>query len=198
MKKLILGLISLGMIFSIANAWKIQQVFQGDFKNQQKIHLLCDNGKLLSIVKDNISQLYFYNGNRFSNLNAIAKKNCNQSDNQYIFIKKGSFIFKKIKGKEGIEYFLSSEMAKDFCDLRISLGKKLSYFKLASTSKVKLVKCYSPYKIIVDKYGNYKNTTPNRFKKLKNGEFKEIYINDSYCKIWDGNNYFYVRKQDIQ
>jgi len=198
MKKLIFGLVAILVTINLANAWSIEKKIKSGH-NQYDVTVICDNGLATTITENTYTKNYYVNGGMYQNFNSAVTKACspNNTKKQH-FINKGTVIFKKQKGIDGIEALLLTQRRFNLTKVSAELGGDKNTFLNNARARIKVIKCFPKKEVIVDEYYNNKNSDPKRFEKLKEGKYIKLHSIDSYCKIWDGSNYYYVRKQAIK
>jgi len=193
-----LVLILIAMFVSIVSANDVIRDYWSGEGRWHNYVIKCDNGRTIEVSRDtkNDFRPWWLDGKGYKSMDNAVESLCKTTQNNIVTVKKDSIIFKKFKGDYSIENGLIDNKYKLY-KLSAMMGND-NLFSLASNTNVKLVKCWDPYDIVVDQYDNYKNTAKDKSEKLKSGEYKTIKLQDGFCKVYDGKNFYYVRKKDIK
>ena len=184
MKKFVLGLGTIAITMSMANAWDIAKKIKSG-NNQYDLTVICDNGSAVSITENTYTGKFYTKGLEYNNLNSTVKKACSTSPKLYslkneAIVCRSRMELKDLLAGDGRAYKLEKVL------LGFGPDKKSSCILAKSSSKVRILK-------------EYKHETFE--KKYDDGKRKwteTVNLCDSYFKIEAGNNIYYVRKSDIQ
>jgi hypothetical protein len=189
MRKIFLGIIIIGLSISPLFAWKIYLEPKPDSSGRVNYGITCNAGNRV-IVTYNIKQSYkpyFADSHTFKSLNSAANYACkNKSNNkgQRVKVKQGS-VFCEVANP--IREMAKSEMKKAWMMMTPTKEMSNHCMRLRESVQVKVIKHYKPKtydKKFEDTGKNKKWTVKTKF-------------NDTYYKVSDGKEYFYVLGTDV-
>ncbi|MCF6206013.1 MAG: hypothetical protein L3J47_03850, partial [Sulfurovum sp.] len=82
MKRFVLGLGTIAITVSMANAWDTAKKIKSG-NNQYDLTVICDNGSAVAIVENTYTGKFYTKGFGYNNLNNAVKKACSTSSKVY-------------------------------------------------------------------------------------------------------------------